>query len=235
MKDIGFYILLGILFSILIFALFQYADAMKIKQLWDWNKPPNVCVWDSDYNEIFKNGLNKWNKVLFDEYGEAHIFAGLVVYPDTKWEQIKLCNVIIVMNEVEYAEYSGVYGRTIPLMKYNKMYIQIFEARDAVNFKESVEQTLMHEFGHALGLGHWIPEDVKEALKPWPETLMWKWQYYENTTIDYATILALKCMYGSDGFAGRNNTCDTFHYKFPVESTEESTLWLAPWDWDEIT
>ena len=77
----------------------------------------------------------------------------------------------------------------------------------------------MHELGHGWGLGHVYPENSYEGLKPHPTTLMWKWQWDPIITVDNATKHGMYCMYGKDGWAGKNDLCPS-KIKVPLVKPE---------------
>ena len=215
------------IFIILSFYITYYiisANAYTMNNIWTWSYPPTTCIWHSDYDNLIKDELMKWEDVLFDLWGVNGIFEINIIYTDTSWDIIKNCDAHIIVNEVEYTRgspHEPVYGRTIHVLKYDLIYVQLFEERDLTSdlFTESFKNTVLHEYGHVLGLDHWIPETAREGLKPWPKTLMWQWQDDNiHAVIDNGTILALKCFYGKDGFAGKNIGCDVFNFNLKADN-----------------
>lgn len=194
-------------------------QAYTMDMLWSWDNPPDTCIWTSDYDELFYENLFKWENILYDLWGEPALFSIILVNQTTTWEMIEFCEIHLVMVEVEYTpqEFEQILGKAY-ISNPDDIFLFIYEERNTENHTKSVSQTVLHEFGHALGLNHWIPEHVIEGLLPWPKTTMWAYQIDEtaSTEIDEYSILALRCLYGDDGFTGKNiERCDSFKTEIP--------------------
>ena len=186
-----------------------------------WDKAPIVCIWDSDYNRHAGVAVIKWYDALVDNYGDGYSFNTIIVTGEVDFELLKDCNIHIIYVEVEYAsaeELAGVTGRTMIDLNMSVAYVYVYEGLYAhyptlKDFDNTMIRTTMHEIGHAFGLGHVIPENAGEGLRPWPRTLMWAYSgEWTDTDIDEQTLLGFKCLYNTNGWKGNHpNTCKRFN------------------------
>ncbi len=186
------------------------ASAYTTDPLWSWDNAPLVCVWDSDYNWMMTEAVNEWWVALTDRYGEEGGFPAVIV--DGTEDQVVNCKIHIVLTEIEYADNKdGILGITFaPNEGDNAIYIAIYETNrpyDTLDdYNQSVIRTITHELGHAFGLGHWIPDNMAEALRPWPDTLMWAYQDEGAPyDVDEYTLDQFEHIYGPNGWVGSND------------------------------
>ena len=205
--------LIGLVVILLIFI--PFAEAYQMDMIVQWAHPPNICIWDNKYNHLFEKAVNDWNEKFINMDGDWTLLY-IIVDENTPTETVKYCHINMVLVELEITkdeEYNGVLGRTSFAVKYNSAFVVVYEERHPihyVDFDSAIVKTAKHELGHAFGLGHWIPENTYEGLKPWPATLMYEISDKNyNGTIDNYTLAALHCWYGDDGWKEPNNRkCD---------------------------
>jgi len=153
-----------------------FAGAYQMDLLWQWSDKPNVCIWDNKYNHLFAKGFTEWNEALYS-LGEEWVLQGKIVNGSTSAEIIQYCHINLILLEysiTEKEEFNGVIGRTsytIPkdTSQTSRVFAVIYEERDSAhyfNFDDAIVKTVKHELGHAFGLGHWVPENTYEGLRP---------------------------------------------------------------------
>lgn len=167
--------------------------------------PPIVCVWDSKYNEQIKEGVNLWWHALVDRYGYDGEFNAILVYGTE--DNLVLCNIHIV-----HANFyrDGILGSTF-FPKYGNSEIYIMIYNNPIVTDNEIIRTTAHELGHGFGLDHFNPDNLAEALRPWPTSLMWAYQDPNILAeIDEYTLDQFECIYGINGWSGSNNLCEKY-------------------------
>jgi len=210
-----FTVLAFLILGLIVTPILPNISAYQIETLWHWTgHSPTVCYWDSDHNLLMDEAIMTWNDYFYEEWGKDGIVQFFRV--DGYTEGLDKCNIhiIIVPLEVTRADpendiYDNPLGSTTPRLDKKLIWIFVYEERSVSSkyFEISMQRTIMHELGHAWGLGHVLPENVYEGLKPHPLTLMWAYQWEPVLIIDNATRHGMKCMYGNDGWAGQNDLC----------------------------
>lgn len=193
----------------------QIIEAYKMEIIWYWsNQTPVVCIWDSDYNEVMVKSMIEWNNFFRDKWGENDTIPFYIVNGTTL--NLENCNIHLIMVPLEVTRtdpsndvYNNPLGRASPDLRNEIIWLHIFEERTINDelYIMSIKRTIMHELGHGWGLGHIVPENMHEGLKPHPNTLMWVWQWGQEIIIDEATKKGIDCIYGKDGWAGKNDRC----------------------------
>jgi len=201
--------------GLIVTPMLPYVSSYTMKTLWHWtDSPPIVCYWDSDHNRLMDDALIIWNEYFYEEWGKDGIVKFFRVNDQT--EGLDVCNIHIIVvplkvtkPDPENDKYDNPLGSTTPRLDKKLVWILIWEERDVSPnlYNLSIKRTIMHELGHAWGLGHVAPENSYEGLKPHPTTLMWKFQWEPEIIIDDATRYGMKCIYGKDGWAGENDLC----------------------------
>ncbi len=184
-----------------------------------WDGSPIICIWDSDYNRHATTAILMWYDGLTERFGEGYEFTTWIISGYTDFTILEKCNINIVYVEMEYAsaeELDGVTGTMLHRDISSNFYLYIYEARPAhpnlESFDNSMIRTTLHEIGHAFGLGHVTPDSAGEAMKPWPDTLMWPYQDTSfSIEIDENTLLAFKCLYHTNSWVGNHpDNCKEF-------------------------
>jgi hypothetical protein len=192
------------------------AFAYTADPLWNWNSPPDICVWDSDYNWMMTEAVNSWWIALDERFGENGQFNAFIIYGEEP--EVEFCDIHLVLHEIEYADMSseGILGTTwTPDKGTNIIFITVYETGrpgDTLDeYNNSVIRTIQHELGHGFGLNHWIPDNMAEALRPWPTTLMWAYQEADAPAgVDEYTIDQFEHIYGPNGWVGKNDNRSPF-------------------------
>jgi len=205
--------LIGLVVILLIFV--PFASAYQMDMIVQWGHNPNICIWDNKYNHLFEQAVNDWNEKFINMDGDWTLLY-IIVDENTPSETLQYCHINMILVGLEITkdeEYNGILGRTSFVVQANSAFVVVYEERDPIHyfdFNDAIVKTAKHELGHAFGLGHWIPENTDEGLKPWPATLMFNISdKYYNGTIDDYSLAALHCWYGDDGWGGVNKrTCD---------------------------
>lgn len=203
----------------------EYAN----NNLWTWDGVPTICGLMSDYDEQMANAFGKWKTALLS-IGDKWDATFLLIDPSSS-EDFTWCNAYIIIVAEEHTDHGSagdccIWG-IVQKMAGNKLVAYIFEERDIipynVTFTESIQRTITHEVGHVFGLGHWEPKGMADALKPWPDVIMWTNPHAGMTgNISEYELLALQTFYGSDGWGTPNNgKVQTFHAQIPYIGEKE--------------
>ena len=182
-----------------------------------------ICVWDSKFNVNAQEAVNTWHTVLVDRFGEGFGIEAMIVNSNTNVNDLEKCDIHIIYILDEYTTQEGLETKTGQLWKYNPstdVFLFIYEERENRDPK-LITATTLHELGHGFSLNHVIPESMGEAMRPWPDTLMWQWvdENYERD-IDEQTLLAFKCYYNGGSWQARHmHTCPIFYPDFPRDES----------------
>lgn len=162
--------------------IFAHAELqMKMLPQNIWQKSPKVCLSQEHRYEEFM-AMHGWKKV----------------FPDLKYSlkdqsncdiKIKFDSVIgdEILGRADCAKYSGVLSCTLHISEDRPIKLQSWR---------SITHTIMHEFGHSIGLGHLRYTTSQEWLNDYKlDALMGEIQYVTRTDVDNKTIAAANCIY----------------------------------------
>jgi len=199
--------------------------------LWTWDEAPLICGLMSDYDKQMANAFGAWKSALLSIDDKWDV-TFLLIDPSSN-EDFAWCEAYVIIVAEEHTDHATTQGKDCCMwgivqgMGTNKLVAYIFEERDItrfdISFQESIERTIKHEVGHIFGLGHWEPKGMADALKPWPDIIMWKFPHKDMTgKISEYELLALQTFYGSDGWGLPNNgKVDTYHAQIPYIGEKE--------------
>jgi len=201
------------------------------ESLWTWNDAPLICGLMSDYDEQMASAFGAWKSALLsidDKWDLTFILIDPSSNIDMTW-----CNAYVIIIAEEHTDHATTqiddcctWG-VVEIFTENKLVAYIYEERDItpydLTFNESIKRTIIHELGHVFGLGHWQGKTMADAMKPWPDVIMWKHPHDGMTgKISQYELLALQTFYGSDGWGMPNNgKVDTFHVQIPYIGEKE--------------
>ena len=187
-----------------------YAEANSISYIGAaWDIPsPTVYVTlqkgiDSSYKTAAFDAVNIWMAKLGSNFSYTPVDSSTKKNPAKITITIKK-NTGNILGTTRISSAAGnLTGISITMASQNAM----GKPLEPVDFKN----ILMHELGHAFGLGHANDDGIglKDLMYP----------YYDFTTVGYAVppsdfdISALLAIYTSDGFAGDNNAIPSVYTK----------------------